>query len=51
LARTASEVCYDVVGVGSSVDQYLVAACNNVGGAMEFGVHRKLRSTRAAAGG
>jgi len=40
------QVCYDVVGVGSSVEQYLVAACNNVGGAMEFGVNRKLRSTR-----
>ena len=40
------QVCYDVVGVGSSIEQYLVAACNSVGGAMEFGVNRKLRSTR-----
>ena len=39
-------VCYDVTGVGSSVEQYLVAACNNVGGAMTFGIARKLRSTR-----
>ena len=39
-------VCYDVTGVGSSVEQYLDAACYNVGGAMTFGIGRKLRSTR-----
>jgi len=39
-------VCYDVTGVGSSVEQYLDAACNNVGGVMTFGIARKLRSTR-----
>jgi hypothetical protein len=39
-------VCYDVVGVGSAVEQYLVQACQGVGGAMNFGVKRKLRSTR-----
>ena len=39
-------VCYDVTGIGSSVEQYLDAACNNVGGAMTFGIARKLRSTR-----
>ena len=39
-------VCYNVVGVGSGVDQYLVQACQGIGGAMTFGVKRKLRSTR-----
>jgi len=39
-------VCYDVVGVGSAVEQYLAQACQGVGGAMNFGVKRKLRSTR-----
>jgi hypothetical protein len=39
-------VCYDVVGVGSAVEQYLVQACQGIGGAMIFGVKRKLRSTR-----
>ena len=38
--------CYDVTGVGSGVQQYLDAACLNVGGAMTFGINRKLRSTR-----
>ncbi len=41
------EACYDVTGVGSSVEQYLERACNEVGGAMTFGISRKLRSTRA----
>ena len=39
-------VCYDVVGVGSAVEQYLVQACQDIGNAMNFGVKRKLRSTR-----
>jgi hypothetical protein len=39
-------VCYDVVGVGSAVEQYLAQACQGIGGAMNFGVKRKLRSTR-----
>ena len=38
--------CYDVVGMGSAVEQYLVQACHNVGGAMNFGVKRKLRNAR-----
>jgi hypothetical protein len=42
-------VCYDVVGVGSSVEQYLESACSNVGGAMDFGVNRKLRNARRLA--
>ena len=39
-------VCYDVVGVGSAVEQYLAQACQGIGGAMNFGVKRKLRGTR-----
>jgi hypothetical protein len=39
-------VCYDVVGVSSAAEQYLAQACQGVGGAMNFGVKRKLRSTR-----
>ena len=39
-------VCYDVVGIGSAVEHYLESACSNVGGAMAFGIKRKLRSTR-----
>jgi len=42
-------VCYDVVGVGSSVAQYLEAACNGIGSAMDFGVKRKLRNARRLA--
>ena len=43
-------VCYDVVGVGSSVEQYITASADRVGGSFEAAVARKLRGARTLTG-